>query len=313
MAYDNNGYNNYNKNNYSGNKGGNFPKYSGNASPKKKTDDVTTNGILLKNEAAGKFLRMGHWNGTMKTDIGTVQPGMHIDAASIQGAQTFGHVFSFAAMADLYEVCLDVMDMIKKGEPFIPMAVVAGQKKDIILEISDGSNINMPTGLYFVLYKNVDQGSRTNTFDMYPFAETYVMRNYNHNTGESVLDVKKLGDFKKFVTVLKESMKAFTNAQAHVIKEASKKNNPLALLAAISNALGVDVGKSVSDVTNGKFNGKATYSKGNYNNNYQRSSQAGQWNNKQLPPAQQAISNEPVDINMDAATLQQVDMSQFTN
>ena len=311
MPYNNNGYaNNYN----GGNKGGNFPKYSGNAAPRKRADDNTTNGVLLKNESAGKFLRMGYWNGTMKTDIGTIQPGMEINASSIQGAQTFGHVFSFAAMADLYEICVEIEESMKKGEPIVPMAVVAGQKKDTILEISDGSNIGMPTGLYFVLYKGVDAGSRTNTFDIYPFDSTVVLKNYNHSTGESILEPKKLGDFKKFKTVLKESMKAFTNAQAHVVKEVNKKNNPLAALAAIGNALGVDINKSVMEATSGRSNSKPNYNRNNYNNGngFQRSTQSGQWDNKQFT-AQQAITNEAVDINMDSATLQQVDMSQFTN
>ena len=317
MPYNNNGYNNnYNRGNYNGgNRSGSFPKYSGNATPRKKSDDTTTNGVLLKNEAAGKFLRMGYWNGTMRTDIGTVQPGMEINATSIQGAQTFGHVFSFAAMADLYEICVEIEEAMKKGEPIVPMAVVAGQKKDTILEISDGSNIGMPTGLYFVLYKGVDSGSRTNTFDMYPFDSTVVLKNYNHSTGESILEPKKLGDFKKFKTVLKESMKAFTNAQAHVVKEVSKKNNPLTALAAIGQALGVDINKSVMEATYNRSSGKSSYSRNNYNNGngYQRSSQPGQWDNKQYNTAQQVISNEAVDINMDATTLQQVDMSQFTN
>ena len=301
----------YNNNYNNASVGGNFPKYSGNKAPRKKSDDTTTNGILLKNESAGKFLRIGYWNGTMRTDIGTVQPGMEINAASIQGAQTFGHVFSFAAMCELYEVCSDLLDNMKKGEPFVPTAVIAGQKKDTILEISDGSNINMPTGLYFVLYKNIDANSRTGTFDMYPFSSTVILKNYNHNTGESILETKKLGDFKKFMTILKESMKAFTNAQAHVVKEASKKNDPLTALAAIGNALGVDITKSVASATatSNRTSGKSSYNRNN--TNYQRSSQPGQWNNQSA--AQNNISNEPVEVNLDSVTLQQVDMSKFTN
>ena len=303
---------NYNSQNNSNNNGS-FPKYTGNKYSRKKNDDVNTNGVILKNESAGKFLRISYWNGTMKTEIGTIQPGMEINSASIQSAQTFGHSFAFSAMVDLYEICLDVVDSIKRREPIVPMAVIVGVKKDTILEISDGSNINMPIGLYYVLYKNIDANKRTGTFDIYPFDGTTVLKNYNHNTGDSVLEPKQLGDFKKFMVVLKESMKAFTNAQAHVIKEANKKNDPFTAIVALSNALGVDINKSVMEATtsSSRTTGKSSFSRNN--TNYQRSSQSGQWNNNQLTPAQRAISNESVDINMDNVTLQQVDMSQFTN
>lgn len=315
MPYGNNNYNRGNYNNGGGNRGGNFPRYTGNASARKSNNDTNTNGILLKNESAGKFLRMKFWNETMGVDIGTIQPGQPITSETLQSAQTFGHVFSFTAMADLYEICEEVESAMKNGNPISPMATIAGQKKDTILEISDGSNIGMPAGLYFVLYKGVDAGKRTNTFDMYPFDSVAVLKNYNRQTGDAEIEMKKLGDFKKFKTALKEAMKAFTKAQAHIIKETNKNANRdiLSALNAIGKSLNVDINQAVTEATtsSNRTNGKSTYNRNSYNNGngFQRQSQGGNWNR----PAQQAISNEPVDINMDSVTLQQVDMSAFTN
>lgn len=309
MPYGNNsgygnrgGFNNPQYNN-GGNKGGNFPKYSGNS---KNNDGTNSNGIRLSNEKIGKFLTVSYWNTNVKLSIGTLQPGVPVQEAS-KNAQTFDHTISFNSAFDLYEVCEDVENALKNSQPFIPIGIFAGMKKDAIIEISDGSNINMPTGLYLVIYKSPDAAKRTRVYDMYQFDTTVVLKNYNHDTGEAELETKTLGDFKKFKMALKEAAKAFTNAQAHIIKHINKSESKkgLALLEAIGKSMNIDISKSVMEATGVRSNGKSSYNKNNYNNNYQGSNGYNR--------AQQAISNEPVDVNMSSATLQQVDISQFMN
>lgn len=55
------------------------------------------------------------------------------------------------------------MESLKQTNTFESVAIEGNQKKDVIIEISNGSNINQPMGLYLVIYKNVDAGKRTNT------------------------------------------------------------------------------------------------------------------------------------------------------
>jgi hypothetical protein len=200
---------------------------------------------------------------------------------------------------------------------------VANTKKDVIVEISNGSNINMPNGIYLVIYKDVDTGRRTNSFDIYPFGGTKVLRNYDHNSGSAKEDIRQVGDFKKFTMALREGAKAFTMAQAHAIKDGSK-NDKLAginMLTAIAAKLGVDVQQSVTAATS-RTSGQSTYQRDQGPKQYQRTSQPGQWNRNGTPynrpapsynaqQAMAAITDEPVDINLDAATLQQVSLDNF--
>lgn len=311
---------------------GNYPKYGGpqagnnrNAAAKKKAD-AQTDGIILTNEKAGKFLKTRYWSRCLGLDIGTYPPSAQVTYETIRNAQVFGHVFSFTTIYELCEICEEVLESIKRTNTFESTATEAGQKKDVIVEISNGSNINMAPGIYLVIYKSVDSGKRTNILDMYPFSSTKVLRNYDHNTGSAKEDIRATGDFKKFVMCLREAAKAFTMAQAHTVSEISKNDRfaTIEALAAISAGLGIDIHKSIATATSGgsRTTGQASYSRDNQQKNtYQRQSQPGQWNRggqygqqsgyQQQQQALAAISDEPVDINLDAATLQNVDINSF--
>lgn len=339
MPYQNNGAPRYNNGpragSYGGNRGGwNSNRSQGggghgdNAGGRSRVNDVTTDGALLFNENVGKFLRTRFWNRYMSLDIGTFAPGTPIDGNLMRNAQTFGGTFGFTTLYELYEICEEIKESIKQTNQFESTAIEGNQKKDTIVEISNGSNINMPAGIYLVIYKAVDAGKRTNQLDFYPFGSSKVMRNYDHNTGSSKEDVKLTSEFKKFTLMLKEAVKGFTMAQAHAAKEASKqdKNSSIAMLTAISASLGVDVTQAVAAATSygNRTSGQSSYQRqgnnGGGGGSFQRSSQPGQWGsyggNRQggyqsQAPQPAPVTNESVDVTIDANTLQHVTMEDF--
>lgn len=333
MAYPGNQYNsNPRQNGYSG---GGQTRRSQSAQPNSQTD-----GVMFSNEQMGKFMRTRFWNRCMGIDIGTYAPGAPLDYNTVRNAQVFGHVFTFTALFELRDICDEVLESLRQTNTFESSATEAGSKKDVIVEISNGTNINQPQGIYLVIYKNVDSGRRTNTFDMYPFGKTRTLRNYDHNTGGFTPDMSSVKEFKKFRMILHEAAKSFTMAQAHAIREADKhdKLSMLGMLSAISAGLGIDISAAVSAA---RINGQTSHDRvtqggqGQQPNQFRRQSSGGQWNrggaygqnqprgnfNAQSAPknnyqatqaAMASLSDEPVDINLDAATLQQVGMDKFT-
>ncbi len=309
--------------------------------------DSQTEGVMMTNDKVGKFLRTRYWNRFLTIEIGTYQPGTLLDFNAIRNAQVFNAVCSFSTMFALRNIMEEVMESLKQTNTFESVAVEGNQKKDVIVEISNGSNINQPMGLYLVIYKNVDAGKRTNTFEVYPFSGMKVMRGYDHNTGSSKDDIKSIGEFKKFYTIINEACKAFTMAQAHAVKEATKMDRMAGInaLTAISASMGIDQMKTVTAATTGgaRTTGQSSYSRGNsYGNNnngtgpnpnnYRRTSQGGQWsrggqygnnggnrNSYQQTQANMANAGAPsstptdnVDVTLSAATLQQVTLDDFT-
>lgn len=295
--------------------------------------DTQTDGVMLVNEKMGKFLRTRFWNRFMGIDIGTYQPGAPLDYNTVRNAQVFGHVFSFSTLFELADICEEVMESLKQTNQFESTATEANQKKDVIVEISNGSNINMPAGIYLVIYKSVDTGKRTNMLDFYAFSSTKYLRGYNHNTGTAKEDIKLTGEFKKFTLMLKQAAKSFTMAQAHAVKDAAKQDKMATIntLTAISASMGIDIQQSVTAATN-RTTGQSSFrrdqnsSENAQPNQYRRQSQPGQWNRggqyggqtnnsassyQQQRQAMASITDEPVDINLDAATLQQVDLANF--
>ncbi len=311
----------------------------------KKSKNKEIDGVLLYNDSMGKFLKTRFWSRCLAFDIGTYKPGSEINSDLIKNAQIFSHSIGFSSIIEFLDVCEDVYDEIKRTGNFKSASIIAGQKKDAIIEISNGSNINMPAGIYLCIYKNLDPNKRTNNMEIYPFNSTKVLYDYNHTTGAANEEIKHLGNFKKFIVILREAANAFTMSQAHAIKEASK-NEVFGIvegLARISASMGIDVSKTVENVGSGAYSTYKKPSGGYSKNNYQPKQFTGRtsrsWNNpnngynnngapQSAPVANNAANNsyqihqqlmnsiadanDPVDINIDMATLQQVDMSDFS-
>lgn len=297
------------------------------------SDNVSNTGVSFINERAGKFMGFNYWGRMVSLDIGTCPAGVPLTWDVKKNAQTFRQVIPFTSLADLCEMCDEVYTSIKSTGKFTPVGVRLGSKKDGIVELSDGSNIKMPTGIYLVVYKGIDNTNRTNILDFYQFDSTSFIRNYDHATGSGSEDINKLGEFKKFRRAVEQAANAFTMAQAHSISELKKTDKMASFkaLAAISAALGVDMSKELLEK---KTTGTSSYNRGQAqpNGGYQRKpysggNQKGQYNGPrqqstfERPPQQQsyqhavaaAVVDEPVDIKLDVSNLQNVSLSDFAN
>ena len=327
MAYENNG-------RFSGKYGdGKYGAGNGNsASPRKyKSNNVNTEGVLIVNDKMGKFLSISYWARCMSLSIGTFQSGMPLRYEDVRNAQLFRHTFTYTTVFEFKELCEEVLDNIKRNGKFESMSIDASAKNDAILEISNGTNINMPLGIYLVIYKGLDNTNRTNILEIYPFGNTKYVRNYDHNSGSFTNDISKVGEFKKFKKAVMNAANAFTMAQAHSIAEIKKtdKMATFKALAAITAAMGIDMTKELmekkttgqSSYSKGQSGGGKSYSGGGYRqyNGYQRQGQSGGYNAPRNPsPAVQNVqqqlmdmANEPVDLNIDLANLQNVALSDF--
>lgn len=298
------------------------------------SDNVTSTGINFINESVGKFMNFNYWGRTVSIEIGVCPAGSPLTWDVKKNAQLFRQVFSFTSLADLCEMCDEVYDSVKTSGGFTPVGVRVGSKKDAIVELSNGENLGLQTGIYLVIYKNLDNTNRTNMLEFYQFDNTKFIRSYNHSTGAGKEDINKLGEFKKFRRAVNEAANAFTMAQAHTISELKKGDKMAAFkaLAAVSAAMGVDMTPSLLGT---KTVGSSSYSQGSGSSqgyqkkaygqsNYQRSSynaprQGGTFERPATPPPAgfqpniTSMADEPVDINLDLKALQEVALSDFTN
>ena len=322
MAYENNygGYQRQNQNN-----GGRYQ-------PKQSTQEVvSTTGVCFTNPQAGKFMSFNYWGRMVSIEIGAYSPDSQSTWDARKSGQVFRQVISFTALADLEEMCNEVINAIKSNGSFTPVGIRVGSKRDCIIEISNGSNIGQQDGIYLVIYKGLDNTNRTNILEVYPFGNTKYVRNYDHNSGSFTNDISKVGEFKKFKKAVMNAANAFTMAQAHSIAEIKKtdKMATFKALAAITAAMGIDMTKELmekkttgqSSYSKGQSGGGKSYSGGGYRqyNGYQRQNQSGGYNAPRNPsPAVQNVqqqlmdmANEPVDLNIDLANLQNVALSDF--
>ena len=334
-------WNNGGNNNYQGGQKRSYGGGQGGARPQQPSQDyVSSTGVGFMNEAAGKFMNFNYWGRNVSLEIATCPPGVPFNWEARKNAQVFRQVISFTSLADLAAMCEEVSDSIKANGTFTPVGIRVGSKKDSILEISNGDNIKMPTGIYLVVYKGLDNMNRTNVMEFYPFDNTKFIRGYDHQTGALKEDISKIGEFKKFRKAVDAAVDAFTMAQAHAISEL-KKNDRMATfkaLSAVSAALGVDMSKELlekktsgtSSYTRnqnpssgggyqrsggyGNRGGNGNYQRGSYNAPRQPQSSQGTFetpNQQNYQQALAAMQDEPVDINLDVSQLQNVSLNDF--
>lgn len=334
MAYDNN-YNGGNQggfNNRPRSMGGNpVPRNSNNRSGSSTTAEVSTQGVVMINNRNSKFLSVNFWSRCASIEIGVCPAGSDMSWNDRKNAQRFNQVIGYNDLCDLQMICEEVMESVKNTGTFSPVGIQVGAKHDAIIEISNGSNINVGPGIYLVLYKNLDQNNRTNSLEFYPFGDVKVLRGYDHTSGISKEDISKIGEFKQFYKAIRKAADALTMATAHVVA-ANQKNDKLSAfraMAAMSAALGVDLTSELQEKKttgssynrSGNNNGggyqKSSYNnnRGGYNNGYNRNN--GGYNNAQdnnFKKQQEVLASmdEPVDINLSMAALTNVDVSQFS-
>ena len=224
-------------------------------------DDVNTNGIMLRNYQAGKFLTCSYWNSSITIEIGSIPQGAERDFSVLQKVPTIKQVMTFATMTTLDEICEEVLTSIKKTGTFSPVGAPAGANFNNLVEITDGSNLGLPKGIYLAIYKDWDNSRATNKMDVYQFSTRTVIRGYDHSTGRGQDDINKLRDFKDFALYVHEACKAFTHAQAHVIRKVEKKDNSRGVktLFAMATAMGIDLGDTTAGA--GRQRKQGDYSK----------------------------------------------------
>lgn len=315
---------------------GRAPRNSGPRGGGQQRPDQESNiGQTLFNNQIGKFLDFNYWGRYASIEIGAVAPGAGMDWESRKNAQRTRQVIPFDALSDLWDICEEVMESVKNTGTFTSAGVKVGGKQDAMVEINNGSTLNMSPGIYLVIYKNMDSGNRTNNLEVYPFDHSHIIRGYDHSTGMAKDDIAKIGQFKKFYRLIKEATKAFTMAQAHAIQAIQRNDRLSSFLAisAVAAALGVDTGKEIDRTLKGQDQsrgGQSSGGRGGYGGgrNYGAPRSGGSWANNRPQggtfeqPAQQtndfqrqqqimATMDDPVDINLSMDNLTNVDMSQF--
>lgn len=256
----------------------NFNSRAGNT----QQESTNTNGIMLKNHKFHKFLACSYWNRTAVIEIGSIPEGADNDFTVLRNVQTIKQVMTFNTITTLDEILEEAIHSIKTTGQLSPAGAPAGSTFSNLVEITDGSNLdpglNLPKGVYLVIYKDWDNARATQKFDVYPFSTRTILRGYDHNTGRCTEDIDKLRDLKDFYLFIHETCKAMTNAQAHAIMEVSRKerSNSLKAMSLIANALGIDIGTSVpmkpastKPNNSGKSGGyqNKSFNKGGYGNN----------------------------------------------
>lgn len=324
MAYGNSGggYNRYPRNS----QGSGAPR---NSAPRTQNRDPQeqNSGPTLYNDRAGKFLNFNYWGRYANIEIGAVPPGSGMGWDARKNAQKVTQILSFENLNEIWDICEEVMESIKNTGTFTSAGVRAGSKQDAIVEINNGSTINMAPGIYLVIYKNLDSGNRTNNLEVYPFGDAKIIRGYDHTSGMAKEDSIRIGQFKKFYRMVKEAAKAFTMAQAHSIQtiKHGDKLSTFKALAAITSALGIDMSAELNRTlssgsrsgNNGGNNGGGGYSRNNsWGGNAPRNAGSGSafergGDSAEYGKAVMAALDDPVDINLSMDSLTNVDMSQF--
>lgn len=280
-------------------------------------ETVNTNGLIFKNPEARKYMNVTYWDACIGIEIGILSPEAQQDFRNAS-APKVRQVFSFFDIANLLDVCEEIRDSIKESGQFSSAGVRVGSMKNNIIMISNGSDIGQPEGIYLVVYKNIDPSGRTNEIEFYPFQSRAVIRGYDITTGAIREDKNKLREFKDFVIIVREAAKAFTNAQAHVMKKAQHADtlSSLKLLSAIAMKNGVDPMELSMKATS---SGSDSYQKpggynrsngwGGNNNGYQSNRYGNQPKFSvagRSAPFENGVPDMNVDINLDASQLNDV-------
>lgn len=308
---------------------------SGRFAKSSKERDVNTTGFILRNEKAGKFLKVDYFNRCITFTIGIAPAGQPLDYQTIRNATSISQTLVFSQMFNLREICDDISTSIKETGTFTSTGTDAGANDDCCVEISNGSNIDEKPGIYLVIYKDIDKNTgRTNNCEYYPFGTGKFYRDYNHRTGQRQIDVGKSGQFKIIREAISEACAAFTMAQAHAVQEAGKfeKLQTYKALSAMAASMGVDLTQDL------KFETKKTGSTGGWNRGqkdggYQKKSggwsqfnngngqssngyrnRSGVFENSGKPSYsnyQQSPADDSIDVNLDMESLSNVSFGSF--
>ena len=249
------------------------PAYS--ADIDKKSQDTNTSGVRFMNYDKMKYLAINYWKKACTIDIGIIPAGMSRGSgASWNWKDTppanIHLSLTFNTLTTLESNCDEVWEALKKTGTFSNIGAICGLDLNNMVEINNGSTLGMETGIYLVLYKNIDQNTgKPGNMEVYPFATREVIRNYDYRTGQKMSDTNALQEFKDFRRIIHEACSALTMAYAHTVSESINpaKTSIAAALGSISKKLGVDGTSSSASI--GTNQQGSTYNKSQYKGQYQ--------------------------------------------
>lgn len=269
----------------------------------KKNQDVNTTGVRFMNYDKMKYLAVNYWKKSCTIDIGIIPAGMSRGSGASwnwkDAPPATIHVgLTFNTLTTLESNCDEVWEALKKTGTFSNIGAVCGLDLNNMVEINNGSTLGMETGIYLVIYKDIDANTgKPGNMEVYPFATREVVRNYDYRTGQKMSDTNTLQEFKDFRRIIHEACSALTMAYAHTVSESINpaKTSIAAALGNIGKKLGVDSATSASSVGNQQnaqyaktqYRSQYTGAKKPYNgNNYRRNnySQQGQQQRGDTPP-----------------------------
>ena len=240
----------------------------------KKDADTNTKGVRLTNYEQMKYLDFNYWKKACSIDIGVIPqgatPGSGASWSWNDSKPTIHLCLTFATLTTLETICDEVWESIKKTGSFTSAGAPCGANFSNLVEINSGNSINMPNGIYIVLYKDRDQSGKAREMEVYPCSTRTIERNYDPSTGNSVKDINKTQDFKDFRRCVHEAVSAFTMAYAHTVQEVQNLDR-LAIsaeLGAICQHHGIDItsldAKPATFQSQNKSSGGNGYRSGGY-------------------------------------------------
>lgn len=274
MAYGNNNFN------------GGYQKPAA-TTAKKKSEDSNTKGVRLTNYDQMKYLDINYWKKACSIDVGVIPqgaaPGTGASWSWNDAKPTIHLALTFATLTTLETICDEVWESIKKTGSFTNVGAPCGSNFTNMVEINNGSTLNMPEGIYIVLYKDRDQSGKAQLMEVYPCSTRTIERNYDPSTGNSVKDINKTQDFKDFRRCIHEAVSAFTMAYAHSVQEVQNLDrlSVASELGALCQHFGIDVSKMDSKPAYTGNNSGGARSGGNSgyrSGGYQRKSYGGNSN-----------------------------------
>lgn len=210
----------------------------------KKPINITTYGGNYSNGDAKEKLQIDYTNKLMTVKIMPM-------GSDFRGDEKNGDKITFsAATASMFlDELIDAKESFKKGESFCNM-ITCGIQTNNAIEISDGTNIGRPYGMYVVIYVDIQQNKKTDRAFVYTIKSGTVIKGYNHKTGEGTAHHKPFREINDIIYNFEEFVKTSNRAAAHALKDADKYRT-----SQLANATRI-AGKT----------GTSMYNKGNSNN-----------------------------------------------
>lgn len=278
---------------------------------------TNSNGPMMTNEAIGKYLGFNYFNRTAAIEIGTFGamapvPGQNFQRRSRETRVTA--IIGFLDLCTLVDICDEVLESLKTAGTFTSTGFRVGVRKDTMIEISNGSNLGLETGIYLAIYKGLDGNNRPNMHDWYQFDNVRIIRGYDPNIGTGKEEISKVGQFKKFRRLVEEAANTFTMAIPHAMKTeyTNERITAFKTLGAIATNLGINMTAEIDKVINGGRRTSESPMVGGASSGGPRPPYGGGSTYTNNPSRSSSVSmNDPVQINLNMDDLNRVSMSQL--